>query len=177
MPFDPTDPYGLKPKNPYALPTGAPAGAQQSGAINPFAGGGTYDPTKSNPLMTPEALAMFAGTSGDLRELDSLEAQIARADALRGEAGPEGRSNGRIYTAANPMEHIGAGMEKFAAQRQAYNAKYGTKNPDYIEGATDAQGKTLPKRIGGTDALRKQIAEREREFGQLAGKNVGLISE
>jgi hypothetical protein len=41
--------------------------------------------------------------------------QMELADKLRYGAGPEGRNSGRVYTAANPMEHIGHAMEQYNA--------------------------------------------------------------
>lgn len=46
-----------------------------------------------------------------------LAEQIAQADYMRSAPGPEGRDSGRIYTAANPLEHVGNFMQKYAAHR------------------------------------------------------------
>jgi hypothetical protein len=39
-------------------------------------------------------------------------------EALRTQAQPEGRDSGRVYTAANPLEHIGTLMEKYNANKK-----------------------------------------------------------
>jgi hypothetical protein len=44
--------------------------------------------------------------------------QMKLAEQLRYQAAPEGRQAGRTYVAASPLEHIGAGMEKYAAMKR-----------------------------------------------------------
>lgn len=66
---------------------------------------------------TQEELAALLGTYGDQLELGALESQQAQADALRNQAGPEGRSSGRVYTAANPLEELGHIGQMYAGKR------------------------------------------------------------
>lgn len=42
-----------------------------------------------------------------------LNEQAARAQALRDTATPEGREAGGMYVAANPLEHLGAGLQRY----------------------------------------------------------------
>jgi hypothetical protein len=65
-------------------------------------------------------LAALLGTYGDQMELSELDKQLAAAEALR-MGTPEGRSSGRVYTAANPLEHLGKaiGDYKLMKKRQA----------------------------------------------------------
>jgi len=62
-------------------------------------------------------LAALLGTYGDQLELDNLEKQMAQAEALR-QAMPEGRDNGRVYTAANPLEFIGKGIGDYKLMKK-----------------------------------------------------------
>lgn len=77
-------------------------------------------------------------------ELQQLMQQMSVANALRGNVQqPEMRGNGRVQTAANPLEFIGAGLQALAAKREAQKAQ------QRISGLQQAQG-----------AGRKQIADR-----------------
>jgi len=85
---------------------------------------GQYDPTQQQPQgnrldVPPAMLAAWLGTYGDQMELSALEKQQAQAEALRDMKSPEGRDTGRVYVAANPLEHIGSGLQRFAGMRDA----------------------------------------------------------
>lgn len=109
------------PPNPALIPQAPP---QRLGTPDPMG------PKLTDPL--PPAPGMkdpFAGVSGEqlqalmelgiLPELQAgLDDQISQADALRNAPGPEGRDSGRVYTAANPLEFIGAGLQSYAGMRE-----------------------------------------------------------
>lgn len=44
--------------------------------------------------------------------------QMAVQEGLRYQKSPEGRDSGRVYTAANPLEHIGAGLQQYNAMKK-----------------------------------------------------------
>lgn len=44
--------------------------------------------------------------------------QMALQEQLRYQAAPEGRQAGRTYVAANPLEHIGKGLEQYNAAKK-----------------------------------------------------------
>jgi hypothetical protein len=48
-------------------------------------------------------------------QTSSLDKQIATAEALRYGAGPEMRGNGRVQTAANPLEFLAHGLQGYRA--------------------------------------------------------------
>lgn len=96
---------------------------------------GMDDPMKSGmqsllgpgPDMEPTSLEGM--TEEDLQKLVELGVinedmaenarQMQMAEKLRYDtAGPEGRQAGRVYVAANPLEHIGRGMEQWNAQKR-----------------------------------------------------------
>lgn len=53
-------------------------------------------------------------------EQDILAKQMEQADLMRNAEGPEGRTfRNNIFQAANPLEHLGAGLKNFAGQRDA----------------------------------------------------------
>lgn len=69
--------------------------------------------------MTEEDLAKLV----ELGVIDENMAENARqmqlAEKLRyGTASPEGRQAGRVYVAANPLEHLGRGLEQWNAQKK-----------------------------------------------------------
>jgi hypothetical protein len=62
-------------------------------------------------------IAALLGTYGDQMELSNLEKQMAAAEALR-MGTPEGRSAGRVYVAANPLEHLGKGIGDYKLMKK-----------------------------------------------------------
>ena len=116
------NPYDA-PMGPGMLPTmaGQPPQPPQAGA-------------QQNPYgLDPAMLEAMLGTYGDQLEMSALEKQMAAAEALRMGA-PEGRSSGRVYTAANPLEHLGKGIGDYKLMKQRQ--------------ANDASQKTVRDRIG-----------------------------
>jgi len=51
-------------------------------------------------------------------QADVLDPQMTAAQGLRDTPMPEGRSVRGGYTAANPLEFVGAGMQKYQGQQQ-----------------------------------------------------------
>jgi hypothetical protein len=103
---------------------GPPPGAQQSPVVSPGMAPPAAAPQagEQNPYgLDPAVLEAMLGTYGDQMELGAMDAQMAQAEALR-QATPEGRSTGRVYVAANPLEHIGKGIGdyKLMKKRQQY---------------------------------------------------------
>lgn len=58
----------------------------------------------------------------DLGAIDENMAENARQmavqEGLRYQSAPEGRQAGRVYVAANPLEHIGKGLEQYNAMKK-----------------------------------------------------------
>jgi hypothetical protein len=114
---------------------GPPPGAQQSpmrpppmqgvpqgpGMLPPGMGGpqAPQAPQAGQPDQSRMLEEALLGTYGDVMENDALGEQMARADALRNTASPEMRGNGRVQTAANPMEFIGRGMQQWEGRKRA----------------------------------------------------------
>lgn len=69
--------------------------------------------------ITPEQLELLKRLGIIPEELEDIQLQLEQANLLRNAAGPEGRDSGRVYTAANPLEHIGSLMQKYNANKQA----------------------------------------------------------
>ncbi len=69
--------------------------------------------------ITPEQLEMLKRLGIIPEELEALQGQMAQANLLRNAPGPDGRDSGRVYTAANPLEHIGGLMQKYNANKEA----------------------------------------------------------
>lgn len=62
----------------------------------------------SDPLegLSEEELQQLMELGVIPQKQDALALQLAQATKLRNAAGPEGRDSGRVYTAANPLEHL-----------------------------------------------------------------------
>jgi hypothetical protein len=106
MPYDFTQRPGMQvPYSPMPGMQPPQAGAPQA----PQAG-------TMSPAEQAQIAAMLANY-GDVQEIDALEKQMAQAEALR-MATPEGRSSGRVYTAANPLEHLGKGIGDYKLMKQ-----------------------------------------------------------
>ena len=99
--YDPLKPPGLQVPNSPMMP---PQAAPQAGSQNPYG-------------LEPAVLEAMLGTYGDQMEVSALEKQMAAAEALRMGA-PEGRSSGRVYTAANPLEHLGKGIGDYKLMKK-----------------------------------------------------------
>jgi hypothetical protein len=109
MPYDPfqTQPGLQVPNSPMGPQTPQ---TPQAGQQNPYG-------------LDPRLLEAMLGTYGDQMEVSALEKQMEQAEALR-MATPEGRQAGRVYVAANPLEHLGKGIGdyKLMKQRKANDA-------------------------------------------------------
>ena len=133
-------PYQYNPQNPYGQlnvpnsplmpqPQGGPPQAPEAGAMS---------------AAEQAQIAALLGTFGDQMELDTLEKQMAQAEALR-QAAPEGRQAGRVYVAANPLEHLGKGIgdyklmkkrQEIEAAQKPIRERIGTNVKTYGELAT-----------------------------------------
>lgn len=78
--------------------------------------------------LSEEDINAILGLGTSEERAAQLQDQLARANSIRGAAGPEGRGYGGIYTAASPLEHAvhawqgikaGQDAEKIAAQQDA----------------------------------------------------------
>jgi len=91
-------------------------------AVNPGMGQPQpqINPETGQPFSEAEMAQMAAmlGTYGDTLELGHLEGQQAQADALRGAQLHDERSNGRVTTAANPLELLGTIAQQYVGKRQ-----------------------------------------------------------
>jgi hypothetical protein len=131
MPYDPfqTQPGLQVPNSPLGPQTQQPP---QAGAQNPYG-------------LDPQVLEALLGTYGDQMEVSALEKQMEQAEALRMPT-PEGRSSGRVYTAANPLEHLGKGIGdyKLMKKRKANDAAQAAARGRIGE-SVKTYGKNLPK--------------------------------
>ena len=82
------------------------------------------DPNAPPEGVDPEEWARYVAMQQILsgstynEEMDMLAKKRATAEALRYQEGPEGRQAGRVYVAANPLEHIGRGIQQYKAGKQ-----------------------------------------------------------
>ena len=137
----------------YPYPYGQPQQPQQGAAPQPGMGIAPLapPPQAGQPGQMSAAeqaqIAAMLGTYGDTQEVTALEKQMAAAEALR-MAAPEMRGNGRVQTAANPLEFLGKGIGdyKLMKQRKANDASQGE--------------------------IRKRIGENVKNYGTLATKDL-----
>lgn len=66
----------------------------------------------------PEVLAELLALGGIEGQLGDLAGQEQLAQMLRYRQGPEGRQAGRVYTAANPLEHLAHGIQGYRAGQE-----------------------------------------------------------
>jgi len=69
--------------------------------------------------MTDEDIDAILGLGTHEEKSAQLEGQLAQANKIRNRQGPEGRMYGRMYTAANPLEHIAHAWQGIEAGRDA----------------------------------------------------------
>jgi len=106
------------------------------------------DPASMDPSQAEAAqMAALLGTYGDQMELTELEKQMAQAEALR-MGTPEGRQAGRVYVAANPLEHLGKGIGDYKLMKKRQ--------------ATEAASKPIRERIG----------TNVKKYGEIALKDI-----
>ena len=116
-------PYNFKPPGQQQVPNSPlmPGAAPQPGmGIAPIAPPPQAGQQGKSPAEIA-ALAAYLQNFGLQLEEGELTDQMAYADALRQKT-PEGRDSGRVYTAANPLEHLGAGMQNWAAMKMREKA-------------------------------------------------------
>lgn len=89
--------------------------------------GGAADPLQESIAARDPRIAMLAERLGVdyqtiqdgiyegryAEEMKQLESQMGRAEDMQGTAGPRGRYAGRVYTAANPLEHAAAAYSRY----------------------------------------------------------------
>jgi hypothetical protein len=119
-----------------------------------------FDPNNYDPRM----LDALLGTYGQQMELDALTEQLAQAEALRGVATPEGRQAGNVYMAANPLEHLGVGLQRFAGQRKARELEEGVRNKGYAPGVSREPQPEYAKK--GRRQLREEIGQAVEKYGK-----------
>lgn len=93
--------------------------------------------------------------SGDI---SGAKSQMAQAAALRKTATPQGRQAGRLFVAANPLEHIGAGMSKYAGMRDGKLAQ------EALTEATNKQGASVLQQALDVQASRELEKDEQRGF-------------
>jgi len=122
--------FMIDPRTGQPIAPQAPA-APQAGTQNPYG-------------LDPAVLEAMLGTNGDTQEISALERQMAAAEALR-QPTPEGRQAGRVFVAANPLEHLGKGIGDYRLmkQRQANEAAQAAARKRIDENVR-AYGKNLP---------------------------------
>lgn len=116
---------------------GQPAGpSSQMGDIGTIAG--TID--------DPEIRELLLSAYGDQLEMSELDRQLQQANALRETGMPEGRQAGRVYTAANPLEFLGAGIKQYAGMRDAKRIEDERKEiRDKLGRAVSVYGGAIPR--------------------------------
>jgi hypothetical protein len=69
--------------------------------------------------LNEEDLDAILGLSTGEEKAGQLQDQLAYAQSLRNQPGPEGRKYGRMYTAANPLEHVAHAWQGIKAGKDA----------------------------------------------------------
>jgi len=108
----------------------------QDPSLPPQLGGQGPDPAQYINQMTPEQKSMFSQMAPEQQQqflqllasdfegqMSTAESDMTRADAVRQGEGPRGRYAGGMYVAANPLEHIASGMQKYQANKDFKTAQ------------------------------------------------------
>lgn len=112
------------------------------------------------PEMTPEMLQQLMEMGVMPDQLDDIKQQMATAQGIRDREGPQGRGMGRIYQAANPLEHIADFMQKRKAAGEIKD----------LEGQRgDIYGKQSAGRGMFARMLMDTQGNREKEVGGMPG--------
>lgn len=127
-------------------------------------------PQPPSPPISDADLDSIAGMGGQELELDAMGSQLARAQALRDTALPGMRGEGgRVQTAANPLEFIGAGIKQYRGAKDAQRLEGEMKD---VRGKLGESSKTYHKQaykekgVGGlissvADKIKKKRPEDE----------------
>ena len=67
--------------------------------------------------MTEEELQLLMELGIAPEQMDSIQRQRKTAEELRYGAGPQGRDTGRTFVAANPLEHLANGIQRYQAKK------------------------------------------------------------
>lgn len=116
------------------VPLEAPTTPQQAVAQALRGGGASPAPASQAPTGSIEGedpmtayLASMGGSVGDLGELsdeaDEVAQDYAEAQKDLDTPMPEGRNSGRVFTAANPLEFLGAGLRIYGGRKAAKKAR------------------------------------------------------
>jgi len=130
-------PYDVNPSGPLQVPNsplkpqpqgfGVPQGPGQlpQFGMQPGMQGPNSQPQPEKPGLErskeAELAAYLSQFDLQLQEQELVD-KMAYADALRRKA-PEGRDSGRVYTAANPLEHIGTAWQNYNAMKMRKKAE------------------------------------------------------
>lgn len=72
--------------------------------------------------LSDEDLAKLVELGMIPEEQAALAKQMQQAQMLQRQPGPQGRQSGRVFTAANPLEFVGAGLQQYAGMRKEKQA-------------------------------------------------------
>lgn len=95
---------------------------------------------------TPEQLQQLIALGAIPDEQKDMDLQMIQAQKLRNTESPQGQLAGRVYVAANPLEHLAAGIDKYQGAKQMKKL-YG-QNRDMRTRQTDARMLYLQKMMG-----------------------------
>jgi len=173
MSYNPMNPYGQRPgmqvpNSPMmgARPPGPPQGQPQQLQQGQMPGMPPRAPMPpqagedNSQRVLEEALL---GTYGDVMERDLLKEQMAQAQALRDVPAPEMRGNGRVQTAANPLEFIGRGIQQYRQGKEVRDLREGVRNPGYAPGVTSTPQPEWKRE--GIRGIGKRIGENVKKYG------------
>lgn len=107
--------------------------------------------------MTEDQIQQLVALGIIPEQMSSMDKQYKIANELRNTALPEGRSNGRVFTAANPMETVGALMQQYGGKRKmdAIEKKQDAALQQQAEGRQLLLNKYLGIQPGITDGISK----------------------
>jgi len=143
---------------PGAVPNQLPPGyfspqAYGQGQPGMMAPSGLAAPPQAPQAGQPNDYDAFLAAISARGTYDEQMAEIERkqklADALRYQEGPEGRQAGRVFVAANPLEHLGRGIQMYKAGKQSEElGKERETARTAQQGVYDLMGEWFAKKYG-----------------------------
>lgn len=109
--------------------------------------------------LTEEELNQIVGLGVLPEKQSALDRQMKTAEALRYGAGPEMRGNSRVQTAANPLEFLASGIDRYQGGKELERLR--AQQNTMLDDATEARRRyyELASKGGKLPSLRPQRPE------------------
>lgn len=122
-----------------------------------------------DPQFSEEYLMLMADLGVSEDKLEAIRAQMAQAQQIRGQAAPGMRNMGNTTMAANPLEHLTSGIQKFRANRELGRPGQGEEGQEGYRAPSGLYGKQADTQSAIRDARMQTMMEMMRMQGRGGG--------